>query len=196
MSFWNAVKWVALLVLALTLALGMARLFSGSEDAWVRAADGTWMAHGHPAGPAPSPDYQPPATQGLLPWLFLAAFAGGLLAAAFFASRAPASRDSINRSLRFLGAASIIGGLLAGALGLALAIWFALESGPLWGGTSGAVLLVLLLSGLAAFLALLAAQAYGAKKVLEAHYDLKRTTALLQDTLERLNAARPAQESH
>ena len=58
------------------------------------------------------------------------------------------------------------------------------------------MLLVLLLCGLTAFLALLAAQAYGAKKVLEAHYDLKRTTALLQDTLERLNAARPAQESH
>lgn len=195
MSFWHAVKWIALLVLALAFTLGMARLFSGGEDAWVRAADGTWVAHGHPAGPAPSPDYQPPAAQGLLPWLFLAALGGGLLAAAFFASRAPATRHSINRSLRFLGAASIIGGLLAGALGLALVIWFALESGPLWEGPSGTVLLVLLLCGLAAFLALLAAQAYGAKKVLEAHYDLKRTTALLQDTLERLNASRPAQES-
>ncbi len=40
--------------------------------------------------------------------------------------------------------------------------------------------------GLAAFLALVAANAHVAKKVLEAHYDLRRHAALMQDTVENL----------
>ena len=45
--------------------------------------------------------------------------------------------------------------------------------------------------GLAAFLGLSALAAYGTKRVLEAHYDLKRATALLQESLDRLSERLP-----
>lgn len=47
------------------------------------------------------------------------------------------------------------------------------------------------LLGLAGFLGLLGVDAHGTKKVLEAHYDLKRTAALLQDTVEQLRESLP-----
>lgn len=183
MSLWQVVKWVALVVLALGLTVALARIFSGSEDAWVRAADGTWVAHGHPAGPPPSADYRPPWPERVLPWFLLVAFAGGVLAAMFLSARAPANREGIDRSVRFLGAVSIITAVLAGCLSLALLASLATGLGAVFDDPFAVVLVLL---GLAAFLGLIAAQAHGTKKVLEAHYDLKRTAALLQDAVERL----------
>jgi len=193
MNLWQAAKWAALVVLALGLTLGLAQLFSGPEDAWIRAPDGSWVAHGHPAGPPPPPDYRPPWAERVLPWLLLAAGAGGLAAAAFFSSRSPANRDTLGRSVRFHGAVSIIAGVLAAALALALAASLASGLGAVFDEPFAVVLALL---GLTGFLALLGAQAYGTKKVLEAHYDLKRTAALLQDTVERLSESLPRQGAH
>ena len=58
MSFWHTAKWVGLVLVALVLALGLARTFSGSEDGWVRDESGQWVAHGKPGGPPPA---RPPA---------------------------------------------------------------------------------------------------------------------------------------
>ena len=185
MNVWHVLKWAALVVLMLALTMVLARLFAG-EDSWVRAPDGRWVAHGHPAGPPPGPEYQTPWPERVLPWVLLAAFAGGLLAAAVFASRAPASRESIDRSICFAGGVSVISAFIAGALLLALLGTFAAGLGAGWEEPLAEVALVLALMGVAAFLGLLSIQAYGVKKVLEAHYDLKRTGQLLQETLERL----------
>lgn len=192
MNVWHVLKWAALVVLMLALTMVLARLFAGGEDSWVRAPDGTWVAHGHPAGPPPGPEYQTPWPERVLPWVLLAAFASGLLAAAVFASRAPASRESIDRSLRFAGGVSVISAFIASALLLALLVTFAAGLGAGWEEPLAEVALLLALLGGAAFLGLLSIQAYGVKKVLEAHYDLKRMGQLLQDTLERLDPASSA----
>ncbi len=186
---WHIARWVLLVIFALALALFLARAFSGSEDTWIRAADGTWVAHGRPAGPPPAADYQPPWHERVLPWLlFGPAFAGGVLAAIFLSARAPANREGMDRSVRFLGAVSIITAVLAGCLSLALLASLATGLGAVFDDPFAVVLVLL---GLAAFLGLIAAQAHGTKKVLEAHYDLKRTAALLQDAVERLGEVRP-----
>ena len=194
MSFWHAARWVGLVMVALVLAVGLARTFSGSEDGWVRDESGQWVAHGKPAGPPPAEDYRPPATERVVPWVVLAAAALGLGAALLLSGRAPASREGIERSLRFFGAVSIISGALAAALafGLVAVLAGGFCCGPGVERLSNQILFVLLaLGGLAAFLGLLALHAQGTKKVLEAHYDLKRTAALLQDTVERLSESLP-----
>lgn len=194
MTFWHAAKWVGLVLVALVLAVGLARTFSGSEDGWVRDESGKWVAHGKPAGPPPAEDYRPPAAERVVPWVVLAAAAVGLGAALLLSGRAPASREGIERSLRFYGAVSIISGALAAALAFGLV---AILAGGFCCGagverlSNQSLFLLLGLAGLAAFLGLLALHAHGTKKVLEAHYDLKRTAALLQDTVERLSESLP-----
>ena len=190
MTFWHAVKWVGLVLVALVLAVGLARTFSGSEDGWVRDESGKWVAHGKPAGPPPAEDYRPPAAERVVPWVVLAAAAVGLGAALLLSGRAPASREGLERNLRFYGALSLVSGALAiaTAAGLVTALAGRFWAGPL---SNQALFLILTVAGLAALLGLLALHAQGTKKVLEAHYDLKRTAALLQDTVERLSESLP-----
>jgi hypothetical protein len=194
MNSWHVTKWVALVALALLLALGAARLFSGPEDTWVRDSSGRWVAHGHPAGPPPAADYRPPATERFLPWLVLAIAAVGLAAAILLSGRALATRERIERSLRFFGALTFLSAALAAALavGLLASLATGVCCGP--GGaplSHQSLFLLLAVAGLAAFLGLLALHAQGTKKVLEAHYDLKRAIALLQETLERAGESLP-----
>ena len=54
MNAWGVTKWTLLVVAALALGLGLARTFSGPEDAWIRDEHGNWVEHGHPAGPRPA----------------------------------------------------------------------------------------------------------------------------------------------
>jgi len=138
--------------------------------------------------------HRPPATERVVPWVVLAAAAAALGAALLLSGRAPASREGIERNLRFFGAVSIISGALAAALALGLVAILAggFCCGPVVEQLSNQSLFLLLaLAGLAAFLGVLALHAQGTKKVLEAHYDLKRTAALLQDTVERLSESLP-----
>jgi len=190
MSFWHTAKWVGLVLVALVLALGLARTFSGSEDGWVRDESGQWVAHGKPAGPPPAEDYRPPATERVVPWVVLAAATVGLGAALLLSGRAPATREGLERNLRFYGALSLVSGALAIATAAGLVTTLA---GRFWAGplSNQALFLILTVAGLAALLGLLALHAQGTKKVLEAHYDLKRTAALLQDTVERLSESLP-----
>jgi len=189
MRFWQIARWSLLVLCALALTLLLARLFSGPEDTWVRDASGRWVAHGHPAGAPPAADVRQ-EPEGVLPFLFIAVFLLALVAAAVLAPRSPASPDLINRSIRFLGATSVIAVVLAATLALGIVIIFAVEMRQSHGPEVvdlETVAVLLGLAGLAAFLALLGAQVYGARKVLEAHYDLKRQMALLQDAVERLS---------
>jgi hypothetical protein len=194
MSWWHAVRWVALVAIALVVTVGLARLFSGPEDTWIRDASGQWAAHGHPAGPPPGADYQRPWSERFLPAFFLAAFGAGLLAAFLLPARSPAGPESLRRGLQLLRAISVISLVLAGGLALALplslvsGLWMAPERPEGFDLMSAVVLLGL--AGLTGFLALLGAVAHAAKKVLEAHYDLKRQMALLQETIDQWPRAR------
>jgi hypothetical protein len=185
MNAWTVTKWALLVIAALGLAVGLARVFSGPEDGWVRDAQGNWVEHGHPAGPPPASDYRPSPAQRVLPWAVLGIFALGAVASWLFSARASSSRDRLGQGVRLFGAVSVLAGALALSLGLGLAA--AVPSG-LGRVFEQATTVVLVLIGLMLFLGLLCAQAYAVKKVLEAHYDLKRATALLQDTLERRRA--------
>lgn len=190
MNPWHAAKWATLVVLALVLTIALARLFSGPEDAWIRGPGGQWVAHGHPSSPPPPLGYRPPISERVLPGLLVVAFAVGLLAAVFLSSRSPATAESVNRNLRLLGAASILAMVLAASLGLALAFSFWSELGQVFDEPT---VVVFLLVGFAALLSLLGASAYGTKKVLEAHYDLRRQVALLQESVDRLGESRQPQ---
>ena len=194
MTFWHGAKWVALVLLTFMLAVTLARLFSGPEDTWVRDASGKWVAHGHPAGPPPPEDYRPPATERVLPWVVLPVAAVSLSAALLLSGRAPAGREALERNLRFYGALSLVSGALAAATAAGLVTTLA---GCFWAGplSNQSLFIILTIAGFAALLGLLALHAQVTKKVLEAHYDLKRTAMLLQDTVERLTDRFPRSEA-
>jgi len=184
--YWQIGRWVLLVVWALALALFLARVFSGPEDTYIRDASGKWVAHGHPAGPPPAASYQPPASERAVPTIVVALFAVGLMAAVFLSGRSPTGTDSLNRGIRYFGAVSIISTALAVcvAIGLVAGVFTGLGAAFQDPG-----LVILCLVGTAMLLKLLSWHADSTKKVLEAHYDLKRQMALLQDAVERLGAA-------
>ena len=190
MNAWTVTKWALLVIAALGLAVGLARVFSGPEDAWVRDAQGNWVEHGHPAGPPPASDYRPPWTERVLPWVILGLAVAGLVGGALVSRRRPASREELSRDVRFWGTLSIatfvVGMLtLLGLVALVVAgTVLRLDRLSDLGMAIGVAALISLLG----FLSLAGLQALGIKKLLEAHYDLKRATGLLQDTLERRRA--------
>lgn len=177
---------LALLLLLVTgMAVGLARLFSGPEDGWVRNANGKWVAHGHPAGPPPPDGYRPPLTERVVPWVVLGLFAVGGLVAAATSARARANRDELNHMVRVLGTVSTLAWVAALCVMIGLVSMLANGLGSAF-EDAGAAMVVL--AGMAGFTGLLGAQMHTAKKVLEAHYDLKRSIQMLQDTVERLTA--------
>lgn len=191
MRLWNAVRWFGLVLVVLVVAVGLARLFAG-EDTWVRDASGEWVAHGHPATLPPAAGAEQPAWQRALPWAVLGIAVVGLVVGMSLAKRSWASREGLDRNARFLGAASVALATLSAVLVLGLAM--TLAAGACCGSmiVTNETLFALLASlGLAAFLGLSALAAYGTKRVLEAHYDLKRATALLQESLDRLSERLP-----
>ena len=119
----------------------------------------------------------------MLPVVLLGAFGAAMLATALWSSRSVATAQNISRSLRFLGGVSIIAATLAASLGVAIAVSVASELGRAFDQPE---VVILVLLGLIAFLALVAVNAHVAKKVLEAHYDLRRQVMLMQDTVEGL----------
>jgi len=184
MNPWNILKWGLLVMVALLIVVSLARLFSGPEDTWIKDESGQWVAHGHPAGPPPAVDYQPPWSERVLPVLLLGGFGAAMLATALWSSRSVATADNISRSLRLLGGVSIIAGILAASLGVAIAV--SVAASELGSAFDQPEVIMPVLLGLTAFLALVAANAHVAKKVLEAHYDLRRHAAVMQDTVETL----------
>jgi hypothetical protein len=182
MRFWHVARWVFLIVWALALLLFLVR---GPEDTWIRDSSGAWVAHGHPAGPPPPADYEPPFHERAVPIVVLAVFAGAIVGAVFLTKRSSGAPDALNRSIRYFGTVSMISTALAICLAVALilSLWSELES-----AMSDPGVIVLCLVGVIMLLKLLSWHADGVKRLLEAHYDLKRTAALLQDTVERLAA--------
>jgi hypothetical protein len=179
MSFGNVIKWVGLVVLVLVLAVGLARLFSGEDD------------H-HPGAPPPAQGRAEAMSQRILPWFILCAAGAGLAGAALLSGRSPATRGDLGRSLRLFGAVGVASTVLAGSVVLALGV--TLASGVCCGPaelSNETALVLLCLLGLAGFLTLVAVYAHGTKKVLEAHYDLRRAATLMEDTLERLAERMP-----
>ncbi len=185
MKFWHVARWVLLVLWVLAVALVLVR---GPEDTWIRDASGQWVAHGHPAGPPPPADYVPPLYERALPFLFLGLIGAALVFAAFFTARSPAGRDSLDRSIRYYGALSVVSTVLAVCLALVLLVGLLTALEPVL-SDPGAI--ALCLGGVVLLLKVLSWHADTTKRVLEAHYDLKRATALLQDTVERLASEGP-----
>jgi len=180
-KFWRIARWVVMVLCFLALVLVFVR---GPEDTWVRDSQGRWVAHGHPAAPAPAPGRQVPAMERFGPLLALVILIAAVLATLFLTGRSPSSTDALSGNIRYLGAVSIFGA--AAALILALALVFGM-GGELGSAFRDPILVVLTLLAVALTAKLLSWQAYTTKKVVEAHYDLKRAVALLQDTVERLS---------
>jgi hypothetical protein len=187
MRVWQIARWVLLVLWIAAMAVFFARVFSGPEDTWIRDASGRWIAHGHPAGPPPPVGYQPPAAERTLPAFLLAFFATGLLAAVLLSGRSPAGADSLNRGIRYFGTVSIVSTVLAIGLAIGVAVTLLTSRGAM---LNDPTLIILCLAGVAMLLKLLSWHADSTKKVLEAHYDLKRQLALLQDTVERMSPGR------
>jgi hypothetical protein len=176
MRFWHIARWALLIAWAIALTLLLVR---GPEDTWIRDASGQWVAHGHPAGPPPV-DYEPPLYERLLPFLFLGLVGGALVFSAFFAGRSPAGRDSLHRGIRYYGAVSLVASALAICLALVLFAGLAMASTSVM---SEPEFIALCLVGVIFLLKMLSWHADGTKRVLEAHYELKRATDLIQEML-------------
>ena len=177
--FWQVARWVVMAVCLLALVLVFVR---GPEDTWVRDSQGNWVAHGHPAGAPPAPGYQPLALERFGALAALVVMAAALSAALFLTGRSPTSADALSGNIRYLGTVSIFGAAVTLLLVFALVLGMTRGLGAAFRDPS---LVVLTLLAVALTAKLLSWQAYTAKKVVEAHYDLKRAVALLQDTVER-----------
>ena len=181
MRFWHVARWIALVLFLVIITLVLVR---GPEDTWLQASNGTWVAHGHPAGPAPSEAYQPPLLERIGPALFLLLLMSALAAVVFLSGRAPAGSEYLNQSIRYFGAVSIACTFAGISLAVALVVGLSFSPGsPIFVDQT-----VIVLSLVAVILTakLLSWHSYTTKKVLEAHYDLKRSVQLLQETMEQL----------
>jgi len=186
MRFWQVARWVVLVVFAVVLTLALVR---GPEDTWVQDASGRWVAHGRPAAAAPPAGSQPSLMERIGPALFLILLMAGLTGAVLLSTRAPAEADELNRGVRYFGAVTITCAFAAGALALAVIAGLAASPGaPIFVDQT---VIMLSLLGAIALLIVLTWHAYTTKKVMEAHYDLKRSVKLLQEALDRLAGKQP-----
>lgn len=181
MRFWRVARWVLLVVCVVAIMLVFVR---GPEDTWVRDSQGNWVAHGHPASPPPPAGYHPPAAERAGPYVLVAVLLLALFAALLMSGRSPSGTEALAGNIQYLGAVSVICTAIAVAVALSLVLGM---GGALGAAFRDPTLVVLTLLAVALASKLLSWQAYTAKKVIEAHYDLKRAVALLQDTMERLH---------
>jgi hypothetical protein len=195
MTAWRAAKWSLLIIAVLTLTLGLARLFSGPEDVWLKDEHGKWVAHGRPARPPSVMAYEPTWADRVLPWAVLAVAGAGLLTGFLVSKRSPSARESLTRDVRFFGMLSTLAAVFAALTAIGLVVTVIASAGTEMAGNwkvpddqvyTGGVAFLLGGFGFAGFLALLGLQAHCLRKTLEAHHDLKRTAQLLQDSIERL----------
>ncbi|MGD0112954.1 MAG: hypothetical protein ABSD48_13925 [Armatimonadota bacterium] len=184
MKLWQIGRWVLLVLWFAAMSALFARLFSGPEDTWIKDTSGRWVAHGYPAGPPPPLGYHAPTSEQAVPIVLLSLFAVGLIAAVLFSGRSPAGADALSRSIRYFGSVSIISTVLAIGVAAGVAATLFSSRGAPFGDPA---LVILCLLGVAMLLKLLGWHADSTKKVLEAHYDLKRQMGLLQDMVERLS---------
>lgn len=192
MNAWRVTKWALLIIAVLTLALGLARLFSGPEDTWIKDEHGKWVAHGNPSGPPSAMAYEPTWPDRVLPWAILVVAGAGLAGGFLISKRGPSTRESLTRDVRFFGVVSALATVFALVIVIALFVTIigSAKTGMArnWEETTVAVVFLLGMFGLSGFLALVGLLAHCVRKVLEAHYDLKRTAQLLQDAVEQLAA--------
>ncbi len=68
---WIRIRLPLAMVVLLVINLGMARLFSGPEDTWIKNSQGEWIKHGYPSGPPPPQDYEKPFSHQIVPFFFI-----------------------------------------------------------------------------------------------------------------------------
>jgi hypothetical protein len=71
---WIRFHLILTVLFLIIITLGMARLFSGPEDTWIRNETGVWVRHGVPSGPPPAEGYTEPVHRILAPILILGTF--------------------------------------------------------------------------------------------------------------------------
>ncbi|OGC75345.1 MAG: hypothetical protein A2145_01605 [candidate division Zixibacteria bacterium RBG_16_40_9] len=67
-------KLILLFFIFAVLTWGLAILFSGPEDTWIRNQKGEWVKHGNPSTPRPSFDWKPPIVFTIAPILIFTCF--------------------------------------------------------------------------------------------------------------------------
>ena len=104
----------------LLVAVVMARLFSGPEDAWVRNKSGEWVSHGVPSGVPPEGGVHDSSIHLVVPAAFLVSFAGPLVLLGLFRARDRLTYSAMvgdQRLFGYLGISFAVFGVLTG-LGL------------------------------------------------------------------------------
>ena len=184
---WIRIRLILAVLLVLVAAVGLARLFSGPEDGWVKNERGEWVAHGHPAGQPPEGDMTRPMVERVLPWVFIAAFAAPFL---FLRMHRPSNRLSYEtalRDMRFLGYAGsslVLLGVLT-VIGIGGVMIMADSSGE---ARFLDLFFLGLLAGWAGLCILIGAILFVLKRTVNDHYQLERGRREMMEILELLRA--------
>jgi hypothetical protein len=177
------------IIVLLIATVGLARLFSGPEDDWVRNNRGEWVAHGHPAGPPPQGEGKRLPMERVLPWTFFVAFAAPLF---FLRIHRPSNRltyETALRDMRFLGytgSSLVVLGVLT-VIGIG-AVMTAADSASDSDGPARLVDLLFLglLAGWSGLCIFLGAVLFALKRMVNDHYQLERGRRELIEAIERL----------
>ncbi|HUU26920.1 MAG TPA: hypothetical protein VM123_03840 [archaeon] len=193
-SLWMRIRIPLAVAVLLVIALALARIFSGPEDAWIKNESGEWIRHGCPSGPPPSPGYQEPFTYWFVPLVFLVTFAVPLF---FFGIHKLQNRlkfDTASRDIKFYGYLSTA----LFSFGILICAGLMLEAAFVWDGSSGAIqsltvqdllstfLFICSLLGLAGLCILLGVQFFVLKRNCSDHYQLEKSHRELMEILQKI----------
>ena len=182
---WMKLRLPLAVIALLVATVGLARLFSGPEDDWVRNDRGEWVAHGKPFGPPPSGEEHRPPMESVLPWAFFVAFAAPLF---FLRMHRPSNRLSYEtalRDMRFLGYAGsslIVLGVFT-AVGIGAILIAADPTGP---ARTEDLFFLGLLAGWAGLCILLGAVLFVLKRTVNDHCQIERGHREILEAIELL----------
>jgi hypothetical protein len=100
---WMQFRMPLAVLAILVMTVGLARLFSGSEDDWIKNDRGEWVAHGKPSGPPPSGEEKKLPVERVLPWVFLVSFAAPLFFLGMYRHSNKLTYETSLRDMRFFG---------------------------------------------------------------------------------------------
>ena len=185
-NFWMKIRMPLAVLLILGATLVMARLFSGPEDTWIKNDRGEWVMHGKPSAPAPAPDYRPPVSDRLLPWVFFVSFALPLLFLGMHKYHNRLTFDKATRDIRFLGYLStslVLFGLLV-SVGIQAVLWIEEPGDASPPVPVRDLIFLVILAGYGALSILLGVLFFVLKRNSNDHYHLERSRREILEALE------------
>jgi len=190
-SLWIRFRTPLAIIALFIIALAMARIFSGPEDAWIKNEQGEWVMHGQPAGPPPVGYYQEPLAHLVLPPAFLIAFAVPLF---FIGKHKPHNRlnfDTAARDIKlygYLSTAFFLFGILTIA-GLMFELAVSMTGERISPSVESDILLfVVSLAGFAGLCIVLSIQFFTLKRNAGDHYQLERGYREITESLGKLSS--------